>query len=155
MFLCNRIREVPLLLIESQQTIWCPDCEECNYGTCCHLTSTDGDACCVFDGGVLLGNDVMDSNNNQCPKPFASADYQEPNGRLRSAECEETIKNRIVERTGGRIGMLRVEVTGNRVVIGGSAPSYYLKQLALGGARDVLGSAANRIELNVEVSGNP
>ena len=102
----------------------------------------------------------MDSNNNQSPQPIDSAAHLEQTGRLRSAECEETIKHRIVERTGGRIRRLRVEVIGNRVVIGGSAPSYYLTQLALRGARDVLGSAANQIELNVielnvEVSGSP
>ena len=154
MILCNKIRELPPLLTESQQTIWCPDCEECNCGTCSHLTSRDEDACSVFDESVLLGNNVVDSNNNQCPKPAASTVKQGPNGRLPSAECEETIKHRIVERTGGRIRLLRVEVTGNRVIIGGSAASYYLRQLALRGARDVLGSAANDIELNVEVSGN-
>jgi hypothetical protein len=155
MILCNKIREVPPFLAESQQTIGCPDCEEVQCGTCSHLSCTDGDVCCHFDGSVLLGNVAMDSNNNQSPKPSASAAQGEQNGRLPSAECEETIKRRIVEQTGGRIRLLRVEIIGNRVVIGGSAPSYYIKQLALRGVRDVLGSAANRIELNVEVSGNP
>jgi hypothetical protein len=75
------------------------------------------------------------------------------NADLQSAEFEQTIKNRIVERTCGRIRRLRVEVIGNRVIIGGSAPSFYLKQLALRGACDVLGSA-NQIDFNVEVSGN-
>jgi hypothetical protein len=155
MILCNKIREVPRFLTESQQMISCPDCEECNCGTCSHLICTDGDVCCPFDESVLLRNIAMDSNNNQSPRPCDSAAHREQDGMLRSAECEETIKNRIVERTGGRIRLLRVEVIGNRVVIGGSAPSFYLKQLALRGARDVLGSAANRIELNVEVSGSP
>jgi hypothetical protein len=155
MILCDRIREVPPLLTESQQTICCPDCEEYNCGTCSRLTPTDPDACCRFDGSVLLGNLVMDSNYNQPPKSSGSAAQSESNSRLRSAESEETIKHWIVERTGGRIRRLRVEVTGNRVVMGGCVSSYYLKQLALLGAHDVLGSAENRIELNVEVSGNP
>ena len=71
------------------------------------------------------------------------------------AACKESIKRRIAQRTGGRIRLLRVETIGSRVVICGSAPSYYVKQLALRGACDVLGSAAaNQIELNVEVSGS-
>jgi len=68
----------------------------------------------------------------------------------------DTIKEQIVQRTGGRIRLLEVETTENRVIVRGWAPSYYLKQLALRGARDVLGSTgAMRIELNVEVSGAP
>jgi|SRR6516225_10216341 len=44
----------------------------------------------------------------------------------------------------------------NAAVIGGDAPSYYLKQFALQGVLDVFGSApAMRIELNVEVVGRP
>jgi hypothetical protein len=43
MILCNRICQVPPLLTESQQTIWCPDCDECNCGTCSRLTPTSGD----------------------------------------------------------------------------------------------------------------
>ena len=66
---------------------------------------------------------------------------------------QQTIKQRIVQRTGGRIQMLEVEVIGRRVVVSGCAPSYYLKQLALVGVLDVLGSDdSTQIELNVEVA---
>jgi hypothetical protein len=69
-----------------------------------------------------------------------------------SLERQQTIKHRIVHRTGGRIRMLEVEVIADKVVIRGCAPCYYLKQLALQGVFEVLGSAgATRIELNVEV----
>ena len=69
---------------------------------------------------------------------------------------EETIKDRIVQRTGGKIELLQVKAESDRVVICGSAPSYYLKQLALQGARDALGGAiATQIELNIEVSSSP
>jgi hypothetical protein len=51
--------------------------------------------------------------------------------------------------------MLEVEVVGDRVVIRGFAPCYYLKQLLLQGVFDVLGPAgAAQIELDVEVD-NP
>lgn len=96
----------------------------------------------------------MDSNNKQSPTTSDTAAHRERNGRPLSAEYEEAIKQRIVKRTGGRIRRLRVEVIGERVVIGGCAPSYHLKQLALRGACDALGSAEIPIELNVEVSGN-
>lgn len=70
-----------------------------------------------------------------------------------SAEYEAMVKHRIAQRTGGRVQWLEVEVTATQVVIRGCAPSYYVKQLALRGALEALGSAAeSRIELNVEVS---
>jgi hypothetical protein len=71
------------------------------------------------------------------------------------AEREMTIKNRIVQRAGGRIQKLEAEVVGNCVVIRGCAPSYYLKQLAIQGVLDALGSgSAMPIELNIEVVGS-
>jgi hypothetical protein len=72
------------------------------------------------------------------------------------AEREEAIKRRIVQRTGRRIQKLTVEMIGNRVRICGCASCYHVKQLALQGALDVLGSDdAARIELNVEVEARP
>ncbi len=65
----------------------------------------------------------------------------EEEGRPRSAELEQAIKHRIVQRTGGQIRMLKVEVIGNRVVISGCASCYHLKQLALQGVLDVMGAA--------------
>jgi hypothetical protein len=70
-------------------------------------------------------------------------------------EREKFIKNKVLQRTGGRIQKLEAEVIGNRVVIRGKAGCYYLKQLALQAALDALGAAsAMRIELNVEVVGS-
>ena len=69
---------------------------------------------------------------------------------------EETIKDRIVERTGGKIELLQVKAESDRVVIRGCVPSYYLKQLALQGARDALGAGnATPIDLHIEVSSSP
>jgi hypothetical protein len=154
MILCDRIDELPPLLVESQQTVCCPNYENDNCGTCSHLKCTDDDTACFFDGrSLLLGKDVMDSNN-QSPEALVPAALPEAMSGLWSSACEESIKRRIVQRTGGKIRLLRVEAVSSRVVICGCAPSYYLKQLALRGACDVLGSAAlNLIELNVEVSG--
>jgi hypothetical protein len=47
-------------------------------------------------------------------------------------------------------------VLANGIVVRGRAPCYYLKQLALQGVLDVIGSVgANRIELNVQVASTP
>jgi hypothetical protein len=71
-------------------------------------------------------------------------------------ELEQAIKHRIVQRTGGRIRMLEVEVIGSRVVINGCAPCYYLKQLALQGVLDVIGPVdIMQIELDVQLLVNP
>src|SRR5262245_1402218 len=68
------------------------------------------------------------------------------------AELAQAIKHRIVQRTGARIQSLAVEVSGDRVVIRGRAASFHLKQLALQGAVDVIGSGGTtRIELDVQV----
>jgi hypothetical protein len=97
----------------------------------------------------------MDSSNLSQESRDATV-LIEPTTRLWSAVWQESIKRRIVERTAGRIQSLRIETIGSRVVIHGSANSYYLKQLALRGVRDVVGSAAmNEIEFNVEVSDSP
>jgi len=78
----------------------------------------------------------------------------EKKDRARSMECEESIRRRIEQRTGGRIQMLEVQVVGDKVIVGGRASTYYLKQLALHGVLDVLGSGGTtQVELNVEVSG--
>jgi hypothetical protein len=72
--------------------------------------------------------------------------------QARSAVMEQTISQEIMRRTGGRIQMLKVEVTENDVVIRGFVSSYYLKQLALQGALDAIGSCAeSRLQLNVRV----
>jgi hypothetical protein len=68
---------------------------------------------------------------------------------------EATIKRQIVQRTGVRIQGLEVEVTDGRVIVYGFVLCNYLKQLALQGVLDVLGSnPAMGIELNVEVVGS-
>jgi hypothetical protein len=52
--------------------------------------------------------------------------------------------------------MLKVQVLGNRVALRGCAPSYYVKQLALHAALEVLGpAAALGIDLDVKVASIP
>jgi hypothetical protein len=53
-------------------------------------------------------------------------------------EFEWTLERQIAQRTWGRIRQLHVDATPDRVVVTGSAPSYYLKQLALLAVKEVL-----------------
>jgi len=84
----------------------------------------------------------------------------EQDGGAQLAERQQAlaraIERQIVQRTWGRVRALEVEVTDNRVIIRGRAPSYYLEQLALQGVLDVIEAAgAMRIELNIQVGGPP
>jgi hypothetical protein len=72
-----------------------------------------------------------------------------------SAELEQAIDRQIVQRTWGRIHRLQVEVIGGRVVVHGCTSSYYVKQLALEGVLDVLGSdRVAQVDLDVQVGSN-
>jgi hypothetical protein len=53
-----------------------------------------------------------------------------------------TIERQIVRRTWGQIHSLRVDATAERVVVAGSAPSYYLKQLAVAAVSESLAAAS-------------
>jgi hypothetical protein len=68
---------------------------------------------------------------------------------------EHAIKQRIMQRTGGRIQTLEVVVTGECINVRGRTVSFHLKQLALQGILDVIGSPGPRqIEVNVQVERN-
>jgi hypothetical protein len=66
------------------------------------------------------------------------------------ADLAHAIERQIVQRTWGRVHRLEVEVTDDRIVVHGYTQSYHGKQLALEGARDVVGNSAH-VELDVEV----
>jgi hypothetical protein len=70
--------------------------------------------------------------------------------RSRNAEVERAIEQRIHERTWGRVRNLQVELRDEQVVVHGCTPTYYLKQLALEAAREVLG-ANRRLFIDIQV----
>jgi hypothetical protein len=73
----------------------------------------------------------------------------------RSADLEQAIKHQIVQRTGRRIQGLKVEVSDDRLLIRGRAASFHLKQLAIQGVMDVIGSrVATQLQVEVQVSGS-
>jgi hypothetical protein len=80
----------------------------------------------------------------------------EEEGRPRSAELEQAIRHRILERTGRRIRALEVEVVGDHIGIRGRTATFHLKQLALQALLEVIGTVGlNRIEHNIQVGDNP
>jgi hypothetical protein len=61
----------------------------------------------------------------------------------------QMIQHRIHLNTWGRIHELQVEAHGNRVIIHGSSPSYYLVQLAVSAVREVLPSRPMELHIRV------
>jgi hypothetical protein len=67
-------------------------------------------------------------------------------------ELERTVEEHIVHRTGGRVHALLVERIGERVIIHGRTARYYIKQLALQAACEVLGSSGTEaLDLDIQV----
>ena len=153
---CKKLQELPSVATDWQMTTWCPDCEYYDRGTCGYPTRSDDHTPCPFDGKTVpLREETVDLNNGQSQKLLDAAVRTEPERDPRCSALEQAIKRQIVQRTGARIQGLEVEVTDGRVVVYGCVLCFYLKQLALQGVLDVLGSKAARgIELNVEVVGN-
>ena len=76
----------------------------------------------------------------------------EVNGSPReSPSVAETIEQLIVERTSGRIRGLRVELSDGCLIIHGFASSYYLKQLALHAAREMINGTL-AVDLDVQIA---
>jgi hypothetical protein len=67
-------------------------------------------------------------------------------------QMAESLKSRIVERTGGRVRDVRVECVGGRFVVRGRSPSYFIKQLALEATRDLLDAGELSLTLDIQVS---
>ncbi len=77
--------------------------------------------------------------------------------RVGRAEFEQAIERRIMERTWRRIGQLRVEVKGERVVIHGRTLWYYAKQLAIAAVMEALDEAGvtTVVDVRIGVSASP
>ena len=154
---CKKLHELPAVLTEWQQTAWYPDCDFYHRGMCGLAVGTDHNTACPFDGKQLpVREAAIEGHDDQPAEAPGTASRNTAAVQQESTALVEAIKRSIVVRTWGRIQSLEVEQTGGRIVIPGWASCYYLKQLALQGVRDVIGSArAIGIELNVRVPGSP
>jgi hypothetical protein len=63
---------------------------------------------------------------------------------------EESVRDRVLARTGRRIRGLEVRVRGKTVVLAGRTTSFHIKQLAQHGVRDVLPHTPLTNEIVVE-----
>jgi hypothetical protein len=79
-----------------------------------------------------------------------AVDVARPAGR---DQLTQTIEQQVARRTCGRVHRLAVEVSDDRVLVRGWTPSYYVKQLAIQGALEVLGGAhAPRLQVDIAVA---
>jgi hypothetical protein len=152
---CKKLYELPPVVTEWQQATWRPDCAYYDRGTCANSAASDADEPCPFDGMQLpLRELALDADNP--PRRFldARSTTVAPRNQIQHAALAQTIKRQVMQRTAGRIQMLDVEVSGDRIVIRGWVSCYHLKQLALQGVLDALGSPPRtKVELNVHVAG--
>jgi hypothetical protein len=75
-------------------------------------------------------------------------------GQDQSAELEQAITQRIVRRTGRQIRGLEVKLVGDYILLRGRTLSFHLKQLALQGLLEAIGTGGSiRIELDIQVEG--
>lgn len=65
---------------------------------------------------------------------------------------EESVRDRVLARTGRRVRGLQVRVQGKTVVLAGKTSSFHIKQLAQHGVREVLPNAPLTNEIVVEAS---
>lgn len=63
---------------------------------------------------------------------------------------EESVRDRVLARTGRRVRGLKVQVLGKTVVLAGKTSSFHVKQLAQHGAREVLPNAPLTNDIVVE-----
>jgi hypothetical protein len=81
----------------------------------------------------------LEPNTDPCGSRSAAAETR-----------EQAVRRRIAQRTWGRLRQLYLEVDEQRVLIRGSSPTYYLKQLALAAVQEVLPTMA--VELDIRVA---
>jgi len=149
---CNKLHELPPVATDWQQAAWCPACDYYDCGLCGNPIRRDSNAACPFDAKALPLREVPAEPNCNPQQPADAASCKNPKHKPVSPGLEKAIMHQIMQRTGARIQMLEVERVDNVVIIRGYAPCYYVKQLALQGAFDVLGSfRTSRVELNVYV----
>jgi len=68
------------------------------------------------------------------------------------SDLELELLRQIEKRTWGQVNRLRVEVRPDRVIVSGSTPTYYVKQLVLEAVLDVTRSrAVPPVSLNVKI----
>jgi hypothetical protein len=60
---CRKLRELPPVLTEWQQSTWCPACDYHDRGRCLNPTHAAGNVACPFDGKVLPLREMVGEPN--------------------------------------------------------------------------------------------
>jgi hypothetical protein len=154
---CKKLSELPNTVTEWQQSISCPDCEFYHSGRCLNLARSGNDSSCPFDGKPLPQREAPVEELADGPlKALDVAPCQGQDSPPSGTVLEKTIYRQIRSGTAGRVQALKVGLKGPKLVIGGRAPSYYVKQLALKSALDVLGSPRDSdVELCLDITVSP
>jgi hypothetical protein len=140
---------------EWQQTTWCPDCIYYHPGKCDDPKRATSSAPCAFDGSELPLREFIEADGEMSQSCVQSDFRLDPESKACLLGIEEGIRHKIQEQTWGRIHALKVEADANRIVISGRASCYYVKQLAIQAALDVVGlNAARKVEMELEVEGS-
>lgn len=155
MMLCKKLLELPAVVAEWQQDVKCPDCGHYALGRCCVPDVDDAEPVCPLDAkGIALR--VVPDDEGESQESASVAGFVAPEAESFFGVTEQALRNKIMQRTGGRIQALAIEVRDNVVAVTGRVVCFHHKQLALQGILDVLGvNAKARIELNVEVEHAP
>jgi hypothetical protein len=153
---CKKLLLIPAVATEWQQAIFCPDCDHYDDGVCSNPTLTNEGWPCPFDNKALpLRAPAVEPIQGEKHRAVELVSLPDPDNHVRDAGLEQAVEAQVLKRTGGRIKMLQTEVTPSRVVVRGVTPCYYLKQLALQGALDVIGSLRKmRVQLEIQVMAN-
>jgi hypothetical protein len=106
--------------------------------------------CVPIDLGDGSVGELITEQASGCPvlEPGEPGGGRQAEGKA----LEQMINRRMTQRTWGR-GQFRVRLGAGRVIIQGSSPTYYLKQLALAAVREVLPSAPVELEIRVAKAG--
>jgi len=154
---CRKLHELPPVVNEWQQKAWCPDCDHYVSGECGNPISRESNAACPFDGKVLPLREVADeAPNDHLRKPLDGGLCELPESHARSKALVQAVKGWIVDRTGGRTQALAIKLTDGELVVRGTAPCYYVKQLALQGVLDIFRSnQETKVGFNFQVVVRP
>ncbi len=102
------------------------------------------------------GTNRPPADNDIAPDRLANDEPQRKTAPAPSvADLSQCLLQWITTRTGGRIGELSVEILDGRIVIQGSARSFYVRQLAQAAVNEVLhfcdGPSHCSVEYNIEI----
>ena len=140
-------------VFEWQQKAWRPDCDRYCDGRCGEPTGRSDNASCPFDDKELPLREVTSETSDD-----------QPGGSLEVGPCDapksqpriKALEQAIVGRTGGRIRALAIQLTEGALFVRGTAPCYYVKQLALQGVLDVLrGDQETKVGYHVQILACP